>query len=99
MKNTKNKLMEKVNWLENLMENAKPETPEYVILKHDYWEALRELYKEIDHDVGRAEYHFKASIKKFNWEYKTNFKEEDFEFEVAPVAFMVGPGKPKGIDY
>lgn len=98
-KDTKNKLMEKVNWIENLMENAKPETPEYVILKHDYWEALRELWKEVDHNVDRTEYNFKASVKKFNWEHKTNFKNENFEFEVAPVAFMVGTGKPEGIDY
>ncbi|AYW50193.1 hypothetical protein C7H83_06830 [Tetragenococcus halophilus] len=98
-KDTKNKLMQKVNWLESLMENSQSETPEYVILKHDYWEALRELREELDRNVGRAEHNFEASVNKFNWEHKTNFKNENFEFEVAPVAFMVGNGKPEGIDY
>ena len=96
---TKNRLMQKVNWLENLLENAQPETPEYVILKHDYWEALRELQKELDRNVGRAEYNFKSGVNRFNWEHKTSFDFEDFDFEVSPVAFMVGTGKPEGIDY
>lgn len=98
-KGIKNRLMEKVNWLESLLENAKPETPEYVILKHDYSEALGELQEELDRNVGRAEHNFKASVKRFNWEHKTSFDFEDFDFEVSPVAFMVGTGKPEGIDY